>query len=161
VNGTVKAFIPEKRYGFISVSGAPDYFFSSACVIGEPVRRGDQVAFEIEDDLTIPGKLRAVNVEKIEAGGGDDPREPNATGALFIANLPFSLSENEVDGIFGEYGQIESCKIIRNNESGESKGYGFVRFTEPQSAAAAIEALHGRELRGRNLVVKHSQPRQR
>lgn len=74
---------------------------------------------------------------------------------IFVANIPFQVTEDELKLLFEVHGEIESVKIIRDKNSGRSKGYGFVEM-EDDAAVQAVENLHEKEFGGRPLVVELS-----
>lgn len=76
---------------------------------------------------------------------------------IYVGNLPFNCSEEEVRGLFEAYGSVRSVNLISDRDTGRPRGFGFV---EMESADEAIEALHGRELGGRTLTVNEARPRQ-
>jgi len=78
---------------------------------------------------------------------------------IFIGNLSFRLSEDELREVFEEYGQVGSAKIITDRQTGRSKGFGFVEMEDDAEANAAIEALNGSELQGRNINVNQARER--
>jgi RNA recognition motif-containing protein len=78
---------------------------------------------------------------------------------LYVGNLAFGTSEDELQKAFSEYGQVESVAIIKDKYSGESRGFGFVEMADSGAAAKAIEGLNGTEMGGRNLTVNESRPR--
>jgi len=77
---------------------------------------------------------------------------------LFVGNLPWSLSEQDISDAFGEYGTIEEVKIVLDRETGRSRGFGFVTYEESSAAEEAVENLNGVELAGREIRVSMSQP---
>ena len=77
---------------------------------------------------------------------------------LFVGNLPFSVSEDQLKEIFEKYGEIKSLKLITDRETGRSRGFGFVTFKEDKSAENAIKDMHDKGVEGRNLVVKEAMP---
>lgn len=77
---------------------------------------------------------------------------------LFVGNLPYSISEDEVKSFFSEMGTVESVKIITDQYSGRSKGFGFVEMTNDEEADKAIEMLNGKELQDRALIVNEARP---
>lgn len=77
---------------------------------------------------------------------------------LFVGNLPFSMTDQELKDLFGEYGEVASATIIINKLNGRSKGFGFVEFTTEEAAQAAEQAMNGFEYSGRNLVVNVARP---
>jgi RNA recognition motif-containing protein len=78
---------------------------------------------------------------------------------IFIGNLNFRLSEEELKQVFEEYGEVSSAKIITDKYSGKSKGFGFVEMNDDEQANAAIEALNGSSLGGRNINVNQARER--
>ncbi len=79
---------------------------------------------------------------------------------IYVGNLSWSLSEDELRETFEEYGNVSSCKIISDRDTGRSRGFAFVEMDEDGEAEAAIEALNGYELGGRNLRVNEARPRE-
>jgi len=77
---------------------------------------------------------------------------------IFVGNLPFSTSEEEIRALFAEYGNVESVRLITDRDTGRSRGFGFVEM-ESEAANAAIQALNGTELGGRALRVNEAQER--
>lgn len=77
---------------------------------------------------------------------------------LYVGNLPYSTSEDDLRNLFGQYGEIVNVTLIIDKMSGRSKGFGFVEFAEEDAATAAIEATNGMELEGRALVVNVARP---
>ena len=76
---------------------------------------------------------------------------------LFVGNLSFQTSENDVTNAFGQCGTVESVAIITDRSSGRSKGFGFVVMDE-EGADTAISRLHGSQLLGRTLTVNEAKP---
>ena len=71
---------------------------------------------------------------------------------IYVGNLSFKTTETELEGLFSQFGQVNKVNIIQDRETGRSRGFGFVEM-EPENATAAISALDGTELDGRNLRV--------
>jgi RNA recognition motif-containing protein len=78
---------------------------------------------------------------------------------LYVGNLPWSTSEDELRDAFAQYGEVESVKIVYDRETGRSRGFGFVEIEE-SAADQAIEALNGSEFGGRTLKVNEARPRE-
>ena len=78
---------------------------------------------------------------------------------LYVGNLSFSTDESSLSQLFSQYGTVESAKIITDRDSGRSKGFGFVEMANDDQAQAAITALNGTEVDGRNIVVNESRPK--
>jgi len=77
---------------------------------------------------------------------------------LFVGNLPYSATENELKEAFAEAGTVVSVKIITDRESGRSKGFGFVEMSSDAEANVAIEKLNGADYAGRNITVSIARP---
>ena len=77
---------------------------------------------------------------------------------IYVGNLPFSTNEDEIRELFSSYGTVESVNLITDRETGRLRGFGFVEMSN--GGQEAIDALHQRELGGRNLNVNVAKPRQ-
>ena len=77
----------------------------------------------------------------------------------YVGNLNYDLSEDDLKQAFEEFGEVTSAKIISDRYSGRSKGFGFVEMSSDDEAKAAIEALSGKELNGRTMVVNEARPK--
>ncbi len=78
---------------------------------------------------------------------------------IYVGNLPYQTSEEELGEIFGSYGEVDSVKIIFDRGTGRSKGFGFVEMGDDEAAKQAISELDGKEIGGRNLRVNEAKPR--
>ena len=78
---------------------------------------------------------------------------------VYVGNLSYDLSEEDLKTAFEEYGEVTSAKIVSDRYSGRSKGFGFIEMTSDDEAKAAIEGLTGKELAGRAIVVNEARPR--
>jgi RNA recognition motif-containing protein len=78
---------------------------------------------------------------------------------LYVGNLPYRMTEEQLKETFEEFGQVSSCTIIKDKVTGSSKGFGFLEMPERSEAEAAIGGLNGRELMGRKLNVNEARPR--
>ncbi len=77
---------------------------------------------------------------------------------LFVGNLPYNTTEDELTELFAEHGELVSVKVITDRQTGRSKGIAFVEYAEESAADAAIEALHESEMGGRNMIVAKARP---
>ena len=77
---------------------------------------------------------------------------------LYVGNLPFSTTDQELAGMFGEFGSVISAKVIMDRDSGRSKGFGFVEMDGDSDADQAIERLNGSDLGGRAMIVSEARP---
>ena len=78
---------------------------------------------------------------------------------LYAGNLSYRLTEDQLRQSFEEYGQVDSCSIIKDKMTGQSKGFGFVEMPNDSEARLAIEQLNGRDFEGRKLQVNEAKPR--
>ncbi len=79
---------------------------------------------------------------------------------LYVGNLPFSVVEEQLQGLFSQHGSVVSARIITDKFSGRSKGFGFVEMESDEEAEKAIAALNGTEFEGRAIVVNEARPQQ-
>ncbi len=79
--------------------------------------------------------------------------------SIYVGNIPFSASEDDLRNMFGQYGEVISVKFINDRETGRFRGFGFVEM-EDANAKQAIDALNGKEMSGRALRVNEAQERQ-
>lgn len=77
---------------------------------------------------------------------------------LYVGNLPFSITDQDLGSIFAEVGQVVSAKVVMDRESGRSKGFGFVEMNTDEEAAKAISQFNGGELEGRQLKINEARP---
>ncbi len=78
---------------------------------------------------------------------------------IYVGNLPFTTSEEELRQLFGQYGNVSGVDLITDRETGRPRGFGFVEM-DAEAAGEAIRALDGSDLGGRNLRVNEARPRQ-
>ncbi len=78
---------------------------------------------------------------------------------IYVGNLNFKVTENDLENLFGEYGTVSSAKIITDKYSGRSKGFGFVTMDDHNEASKAIEELNGSNFQSRDLVVNEARPK--
>ena len=78
--------------------------------------------------------------------------------SIYVGNLPFSASEDDVRELFAAYGDVASVKLIDDRETGRFRGFGFIEM-EDADAQSAIEALDGSDMGGRTLKVNEAKPR--
>ncbi|MBN2612852.1 MAG: RNA-binding protein [Bacteroidales bacterium] len=78
---------------------------------------------------------------------------------IYVGNLSYKLSEDDLKQVFEEFGEITSVKIIKDKYSGRSKGFAFVEMVDDAEAKAAIDKLNGKELDSRKIVVNEARPK--
>jgi RNA recognition motif-containing protein len=78
---------------------------------------------------------------------------------IYVGNLDFKVNENDLETLFGEYGEVSSVKVISDKYSGRSKGFGFVTMDNEEEAGKAVSELQGTTFKSRELVVNEARPR--
>jgi cold-inducible RNA-binding protein len=78
---------------------------------------------------------------------------------IYVGNLSWETTEEDLTTAFSAYGEVSSANVIKDNFSGRSKGFGFVEMPSKAEGQAAIDALNGKEIKGRNLTVNEARPR--
>jgi RNA recognition motif-containing protein len=79
---------------------------------------------------------------------------------LYVGNLSFDTSAQDLETMFGESGTVQSASIIEDRDTGRSRGFAFVEMSSAEEAKAAITAFDGKEVDGRNLKVNEAKPRE-
>ena len=79
---------------------------------------------------------------------------------IYVGNLPYSATEEDITGLFASFGPVERVKIITDRETGRSKGFAFVTLGDQSQIEAAVEALNEYDLQGRALRVNASEPKE-
>lgn len=77
---------------------------------------------------------------------------------IYVGNLPYGVTEEELRQAFAPYGDIESATLVTDKYTGESKGFGFVEMSSQAQAEEAIKKLDGSPLKGRNIRVNQARP---
>lgn len=77
---------------------------------------------------------------------------------LYVGNLPYSTSNDDLSQMFSESGTVTSAQVIIDKMSGRSKGFGFVEMSSDAEAEAAIQSMNGKEVGGRAIVVNEARP---
>jgi cold-inducible RNA-binding protein len=79
---------------------------------------------------------------------------------LYVGNLSFNTTIQDLETMFGEFGAIQSANIIEDRETGRSRGFAFIEMSSKQEAESAIAKLNGKEIDGRELTVNEAKPRE-
>ncbi|MEI7748861.1 MAG: RNA-binding protein [Chlorobiaceae bacterium] len=79
---------------------------------------------------------------------------------IYIGNLAYTVSEDDLRDAFSEFGEVASASIINDKFSGRSKGFGFVEMPKDSEAREAIESMNGKDLNGRTVTVNEAKPRE-
>jgi len=80
---------------------------------------------------------------------------------IYLGNLSYRTTEEQLEAKLSEFGDVDSVKIITDRETGQSKGFGFAEMRTDAAARAAIDALNGKDLDGRTLKVNEARPQER
>lgn len=79
---------------------------------------------------------------------------------IYVGNLPYKISRDELKSAFEAYGEVDNVRIIKDKETNRSKGFGFVEMSSDENAKKAIEALNNSDLNGRQIRVNEARPRE-
>ena len=79
---------------------------------------------------------------------------------LFVGGLPFATTDDELNELFAAHGKVASANVVRDRETGRSKGFGFVEFENEDEGKAAEKALNGTEVGGRTISVAQARPKE-
>lgn len=77
---------------------------------------------------------------------------------VYVGNLPFNMTQKELQELFATYGEIEEAVVISDKYSGRSKGFGFITFKDDAAAQKAVAEMNGKEVDGRALKVNEARP---
>lgn len=80
---------------------------------------------------------------------------------MYVGNIPYNATEEDLKGLFSEYGEIESLKIIQDQFTDRSKGFGFIEMVNDEDAKKALAALNGKDFMGKSLNVAEARPQQK
>ena len=78
---------------------------------------------------------------------------------IYVGNLSFDATETDVENAFGEFGDVQSVNIIKDRDTGRSRGFAFVEMRDNQAGQEAIEGLNEQQIAGRNVTVNEARPR--
>lgn len=84
----------------------------------------------------------------------------NMSNKLYVGNLSFNTTENQLNDAFGEHGTVLETHLVTDRETGRMRGFGFITMNTAEEAQAAIEAFNGKEMDGRELTVNVAKPRE-
>jgi len=79
---------------------------------------------------------------------------------LYVGGLAYSVTEEELEKLFAELGKVVSVAVIKDRDTNQSKGFGFVEMEEASAAAEAIKTLNGKEVSGRAIMVNEARPKE-
>ncbi len=79
---------------------------------------------------------------------------------IYVGNLPYTTNDDELGQLFAEFGTVVSARVITDRATGRSKGFGFVEMSTDEEADAAIKAMEGKDMGGRNLRVSEARPQE-
>lgn len=110
-------------------------------------------------NLGYPSPLRLTNGPNTKGLIGE--KEQVISSKIFVGNLDFGTTDQELRELFGEIGEVVDVHIPKDRETGRPRGFAFVRFAEEEHAAQAVEKIHGREVAGRALRLDIAEDRPR
>ena len=79
---------------------------------------------------------------------------------LYVGGLAYSITEQELEALFAEHGRVISTAVIKDRETGQSKGFGFVEMSDDTEAKEAIKQLNGKDVSGRSIMVNEARPQE-
>jgi RNA recognition motif-containing protein len=79
---------------------------------------------------------------------------------LYVGGLPYSMGDDDLAAAFKDYGTVTSATVIKDRDTGQSKGFGFVEMSTDEEAQAAIKGLDNQELSGRRIRVNEARPKE-
>lgn len=79
---------------------------------------------------------------------------------LYVGGLAYSITDKELEELFAEQGKVDSAVVIKDRDSGQSKGFGFVEMSDLKEGQNAIKELNGKEVSGRSIVVNQARPQE-
>ena len=79
---------------------------------------------------------------------------------LYVGNMSFNTTEEALEGLFSNYGEVKEVAIVNDRETGRPRGFAFVTMADAEAGKAAIEALNGQEFEGRSLNINEARPRE-
>jgi RNA recognition motif-containing protein len=80
---------------------------------------------------------------------------------MYVGNIPYNATEEDLRELFSEYGEIESLKIMQDQFTNRSKGFGFIEMVNEEDAKKAIATLNGKDFKGKSLTVAEARPQQK
>jgi cold-inducible RNA-binding protein len=80
--------------------------------------------------------------------------------SIFVGNLSYQTTNSDLEAAFGAFGTVERANVVRDRDSGQSRGFAFVEMTNANEATQAMAALNGQDLNGRTLNVNEARPRE-
>ncbi|KAI9354321.1 hypothetical protein DFJ73DRAFT_827395 [Zopfochytrium polystomum] len=149
----------QRKKGFAHVTFATKEGAKAAVELGSKTIDGRDVRI----DFAAPAPTPSTPRPKTEGGLGrvEQRSKSSPTEIVFVANLPFSATEDALAEFFGEHGTVVSTRIPTDRESGRPKGFAHVTFASVGDAKAALEALNGADFGGRTIRLDFSSPRDR
>ncbi|MBI2011194.1 RNA-binding protein [Candidatus Daviesbacteria bacterium] len=79
---------------------------------------------------------------------------------LFVGSLPWGVDDNQLRDLFSQYGEVISAAVLKDRQTGRSRGFGFVEMANDDQATEAINKLNGSDMDGRKIVVNEARPRE-
>ncbi|KAJ2373196.1 RNA-binding protein Cwf29, partial [Coemansia sp. RSA 2603] len=106
--------------------------------------------------MNVVSEIRRLNARETQLGTGASWHDEYKDSAyIFIGNLPYDLTEGDVICVFSQYGEVININLVRDSETGVSKGYAFLQYADQRSTILAVDNLGGTQVLGRTLRVDH------
>ncbi|MEX2174307.1 MAG: RNA-binding protein [Pirellulaceae bacterium] len=100
------------------------------------------------------------SARKANAGQLVSFKECSVGMRLYVGNLSYNVTNDSLETLFAEYGNVKSAQVVQDRDTGRSKGFGFVEMSDGSQAQAAIQGLNLKEVDGRSLTVNEARPRE-
>ena len=97
--------------------------------------------------------------QQSRTGGAEERIEPVMGRKLYVGNLPYSASEQDLQDLFSQAGQVDSVNVMRDMATGRARGFAFVEMASDDDAQRAIDQLNNKDFGGRNLTVNEARPK--
>ena len=119
-----------------------------------------EIKFETPEETVLTAKrLQSAENEWLAFEKRIQPQRWSRALNIFVGNLPYSTTGEDLRQAFSAYGEVKSANVIMDRDTGRSRGFGFVEMDNSQEAQAAIQGLNGSDLDGRQLTVNEARPR--
>ena len=103
--------------------------------------------------------LSIKNADKYPLPKGNGEKEKKVSKKLYVGNLSYKVTEDDLKDLFGEFGSVTEVNVITDRETGRPRGFAFVEMDSDDEATKAINSLNGKELQDREIVVNEARPR--
>lgn len=157
------ATVPNQQRSLAAVNGSGGGGTQAVATTAEAAPGSDQSTVCSSSDAELNGSVDTTTTTTTTSGADDGCAEEeeeagDAKTNLIVNYLPQNMTQDEVRGLFGNIGDLESCKLIRNKATGQSLGYAFVNYIQAEEAEKAIATLNGLRLQNKTIKVSYARP---